>query len=449
MASLRIMLIRGSLLVNMLVLTYLCITWLSVSEHRTPNSPPSQSHYRSLEAIVEQVSGRSPLYSPPYDSKRNEVPLEVLRHNEDKLSSASIKDSGTGNVDVIRDDQATREDIGDPDKNDMLLDGKTKGSKEESAIEKANIALAERESQLKMNPYYDPQFKEPPREVQESQGVTEQLHALVIPTDAPDPPPDSLEKKMYPDFRGCASRPLVPFHSQHGEFWILENYIPAALPFRCDESITYTTHGDYTFLDNLETLTSRWQGPVSISVYAPGNDFEVTISTILYLRDCWAEGIKKFVTFHLIYHTDHIPKKIPTTEELLGRKMDCSVEPPKWSNVTTYRQQKKLLYPVNVARNVARRMASTYFVFPSDVELYPSVNFIPEFFKMLKKPDVSNTTQPRVFVFSIFEVEESSSPPETKAEETKAELIKMLDSKKAIPFHQRVCASCHNIPHSK
>ncbi|KAF2366055.1 hypothetical protein FHG87_003195 [Trinorchestia longiramus] len=186
------------------------------------------------------------------------------------------------------------------------------------------------------------------------------------------------------------------------------------------------------------------KGPVSISVYAPGSDFDSTISTILYLRDCWAEGIKKYVTFHLIYHTDHVPKKIPTTEELLGRKMDCSVDPPKWSNVTTYRQQKKLLYPVNVARNVARRQASTYFVFPSDVELYPSINFIPEFFKMLKKPDISNTTLPRVFVFSIFEVEENESPPETKPE-----LTKMLLNKKAIPFHQRVCQRCHTIPHSK
>ncbi|KAA0189945.1 hypothetical protein HAZT_HAZT007437 [Hyalella azteca] len=63
---------------------------------------------------------------------------------------------------------------------------------------------------------------------------------------------------------------------------------------------------------------------------------------------------------------------------------------------------------------------------------------------MLKKPDVSNTTQPRVYVFPIFEVEENSLPPKTKEE-----LIKMLDSKHAIPFHERICKPCHNIPHSE
>ena len=37
----------------------------------------------------------------------------------------------------------------------------------------------------------------------------------------------------------------------------------------------------------------------------------------------------------------------------------------------TYRHRLGLDYPVNVARNVARITASTHFVFPSDIELYP------------------------------------------------------------------------------
>ena len=102
-------------------------------------------------------------------------------------------------------------------------------------------------------------IQEPPRFVQESMGVTDNLVASEIATDAPDPPLDSLEKKMYPDLRDCQTRPQVSFASQRGSYWVLENYIPAAMSFRCDESITYTTHGDFTFLDNLEILTSRWQ----------------------------------------------------------------------------------------------------------------------------------------------------------------------------------------------
>ena len=101
--------------------------------------------------------------------------------------------------------------------------------------------------------------EEPPREVQESQGVTELLSTALLDNEVPDPPLNSLERKMYPNYRDCITRPQKPFYSQRGDYWILENYIPAVMSFRCDESITYTTHAEYSFLDNLDPLTSRWQ----------------------------------------------------------------------------------------------------------------------------------------------------------------------------------------------
>lgn len=63
---------------------------------------------------------------------------------------------------------------------------------------------------------------------------------------------------------------------------------------------------------------------------------------------------------------------------------------------------------------------------------------------MLKKPDLSKTNLPKVFVFSIFEVKETVLAPETKSE-----LLAMLKKGDAIPFHKKVCARCHNVPHSK
>ena len=56
-------------------------------------------------------------------------------------------------------------------------------------------------------------------------------------------------------------------------------------------------------------------------------------------------------------------------------KVDCkSVE--KWINSSrpdqTYRVKHRLDYPINVARNIARETAYTHFVFPADIELYPS-----------------------------------------------------------------------------
>lgn len=51
---------------------------------------------------------------------------------------------------------------------------------------------------------------------------------------------------------------------------------------------------------------------------------------------------------------------------------------------------------------------------------------------------------PRVYPLSIFEVDSSMAVPRDKTE-----LQELLRTSKAIPFHKRVCASCHGVPKSK
>ncbi|QQP35228.1 Nacetyllactosaminide beta1_3N-acetylglucosaminyltransferase-like, partial [Caligus rogercresseyi] len=107
---------------------------------------------------------------------------------------------------------------------------------------------------------------------------------------------------------------------------------------------------------------------------------------------------------------------------------------------------KGLNYPVNVGRNIARLEAATHFIFPSDVELYPSPGLIPDFLSMIRRNEdpALHRDNPRVFVNSIFEVKKDI----LKIPESKAELLAALDSGDAIPFHQKVCSLCHSIPNS-
>lgn len=108
----------------------------------------------------------------------------------------------------------------------------------------------------------------------------------------------------------CLDRTMLPKTQQRGDYWVLYNYIRAEKRYRCEESITYTTHADYSFLDNLIPLMERWKGPVSIAIHAPGADFQNTLDSIAYLRDCSTPLIKELVTFHIYFSTKHVPKQV-------------------------------------------------------------------------------------------------------------------------------------------
>jgi hypothetical protein len=60
------------------------------------------------------------------------------------------------------------------------------------------------------------------------------------------------------------------------------------------------------------------------------------------------------------------------------------------------------------------------------------------------KPQSFSLLLHRVFPLSIFEVDGSVNVPKDKTE-----LQELLKSGKAIPFHKRVCSSCHGVPKSK
>lgn len=132
---------------------------------------------------------------------------------------------------------------------------------------------------------------------------------------------------------------------------------------------------------------------------------------------------------------------------ILETRTNCPIIPP-YVNYTTsnsYKTQKKLLYPVNVGRNIARDSALTHFILASDIELYPNPGLVKRFLEMMARNDANlQRNSPKVFPLPIFEVESSSPVPKDKTE-----LQELLKIGKAIPFHKRVCSSCHGIPKSE
>lgn len=139
--------------------------------------------------------------------------------------------------------------------------------------------------------------------------------------------------------------------------------------------------------------------------------------------------------------------QVPKPKTTFTEPYNCSLTPP-FLNVTSenmYKSQKKLLYPVNVGRNVARETAQTHFILPSDIELYPSPNIIEKFLTMIAEnsgPLLSKN--PKVFPLHIFEVSANQMVPENKTM-----LKEMLMNGTALPFHKKLCPGCHSVPKAK
>ncbi|KAJ8984634.1 hypothetical protein NQ317_009862 [Molorchus minor] len=230
------------------------------------------------------------------------------------------------------------------------------------------------------------------------------------------------------DIISCSDIILEKNVQQRGNFVVFQNYIRAEKQFRCDESITLTSPGDYRFLDNIIPLVERWRGPC-----------------IAFLRTCETPLIRELVTFHLFFENEHIPNT--TDRPLIGiyrDAFDCSLKPPYaiMTDDEMYKEKHALTYPINVARNIAKVTAQTYFVFPSDIELYPTRNFIEHFMTFVhKNPEHFQEDKSNVFVLPIFEILADQKVPENKSH-----LQEMYKSKTAILFHKTVCPQCHKVP---
>lgn len=126
-------------------------------------------------------------------------------------------------------------------------------------------------------------------------------------------------------------------------------------------------------------------------MHAPGTDFQPTLDSIKYLRDCLPESnlVRSYATFHIYFSTKHIPKSIPKSVDALKMGYNCSLPAP-YVNITSghlYKAQKKLLYPVNVGRNIARDASITHFILASDIELYPNPGLVKKFLEMIARND--------------------------------------------------------------
>ncbi|KAL4703562.1 hypothetical protein ACJJTC_006121 [Scirpophaga incertulas] len=269
------------------------------------------------------------------------------------------------------------------------------------------------------------------------------------------------------------------------------------------DAVTYATQSTPEFIYHIVEIAKYWDGPISLAVFVPNYDMDVTMQVVSQLCHCYS-GMSK-VSLHLFYPKKH-PPKIRTAAELavtsttvattttnstiadlqrakmekyknlnnrtraeyiqwvrknkIARMMsriakktlvpnlvfeDCSGL--ESFEVQSYRKEHNMIYPINVGRNVARNASRTNYFIVSDIEMVPSAGLAPKFLTMVrklmgdKKRDEGCIFAKTVFVVPLFEVERGEEIPHDKDT-----LVKMVSSYRASYFHQKVCSHCQRFP---
>ncbi|XP_022235243.1 beta-1,4-glucuronyltransferase 1-like, partial [Limulus polyphemus] len=206
------------------------------------------------------------------------------------------------------------------------------------------------------------------------------------------------------------------------------------------QDISIVTHTTVNHLHYLSRLSERWQGPMSVSVFAVTQDGSLAVESILYLRRC-LPSIRYNTSFHLVYplknpsqETDSRREKSPifgSCDDLLSVFQGLEV-PDNYAH--------GIAYPNNLLRNVARKNALTEFVFVIDVDLLPTSYLHRDFLTFAKENRLlldSHREDKTVYIVPAFEVKKGTEVPAEK--KTLLQSLKLMEAR---PFYLELCWKC-------
>lgn len=235
-----------------------------------------------------------------------------------------------------------------------------------------------------------------------------------------------------------------------------------------NDDVSLASHASIDQLHYLLSLTQRWHGLISISLFvATLQQLSMAVEVILLLRYCNFD-VRHKTSFHLVY-------PLSLTAEFNSYKGDSW----KWSSMlelnlysrsfvsnenckniqssirnlikpssTNYNH--RVPYPNNLLRNVARRYASTEYTLVIDIDLMPSANLYEDFIEFIlrRKQESENDDRKVIFVVPTFEIDLKQSGSLDEKDRLKLfpsdkhELIEQIQNKTVRPFYMELCWKC-------
>lgn len=201
-------------------------------------------------------------------------------------------------------------------------------------------------------------------------------------------------------------------------------------------SVCLATQSSLEKLYSLVQVAHHWSGPISAAIFAAGNDELYLLQVyVSYLRKCYP-AVRDAVSFHLAYPKDRPPSLLRSWLDVQASKFNCAQPEKTLSELMKYRTAEttkwriKNAYPQNHLRNVARKGCQNGYVFLTDVDIIPSVNFAEHLNKFLRTTKCQNSC---AYVIPTYELDNRVKFPKDKLD-----LIRLAKKGLARPFHHKV-----------
>ncbi|XP_076145007.1 beta-1,4-glucuronyltransferase 1 [Alosa pseudoharengus] len=202
-------------------------------------------------------------------------------------------------------------------------------------------------------------------------------------------------------------------------------------------TLVLATHTTINNLHHLDSLLERWKNPLSIAIFAHGQDVKFA-TALVYALSIFCPHIQALVDFNLVCPSEETASFPEQDREHFSGLEDCA---GVFAKLGSHRDKYKnyaigsnISYPNNLLRNVARSGTDAAFILVIDMDMVPSDNLHQQFLDMVarRRP---NTEE--VFVLPAFEIRHTRKLPATKPE-----LVQLYQVGEVRPFYEELCPRC-------
>ncbi|KAI4893986.1 hypothetical protein NFI96_021045 [Prochilodus magdalenae] len=203
--------------------------------------------------------------------------------------------------------------------------------------------------------------------------------------------------------------------------------------------LSLVTHTTINNLHHLDSLLERWRNPVSIAIFAHGQDVRFA-TALVYALSLFCPQVQELVDFHLVCHSEETAS-FPEQDREHFAGLEEQGCPGVFAKLESHRDKYKnyaigsnVSYPNNLLRNVARTGTDAAYVLVIDIDMLPSANLHHQFVTMLMRRE---PPQDEVLVLPAFEIRHTRKMPASKAE-----LVQLYQVGEVRPFYEELCPRC-------